>query len=162
MHSRIDYDAVAPELPPLVRSLDDYVRKSGIERSLVNLVKLRASLLNGCAYCIDMHTKVARSVGETEQRLYGLGAWRETPFYSDRERAALAWTETVTLVSADQVPDTAYAEARGQFSERELVDLTAAIVAINAWNRLAIAFRKVPGSFQLPAGAARAQASESR
>jgi AhpD family alkylhydroperoxidase len=122
-----------------------------LERSLVELVDLRASLINGCAYCADMHTKVARSRGETEQRLYTVSVWRETPFFSDRERAALAWTEAVTLVSVDGVDDEAYARAREQFSEVELVDLTLAIVAINGWNRLAIAFRTVPGTFHIDA-----------
>jgi AhpD family alkylhydroperoxidase len=118
-------------------------------------VKLRASLINGCAYCVDMHTKVARSLGETEQRLYGVSVWRETPFYTERERAALAWTEAVTLVSVDHVPDAVYEAARQHFVESELVALTAAIVAINGWNRLAVAFRTVPGTFQPREGDAR-------
>jgi AhpD family alkylhydroperoxidase len=108
-----------------------------------------ASLINGCAYCADMHTKVARSRGETEQRLHAVSLWKETPFYSDRERAALAWTEAVTLISVDHVPDEVYELARQHFTEKELVDLTLAIVAINGWNRLAIAFKTVPGTFQL-------------
>ncbi len=128
--------------------LESYVRNSGLERSLLELVKLRASQINGCAYCIDMHTKDARAAGESEQRLYALSAWRETPFYTDRERAALKWTETVTLISDGHAPDEVYEEARRHFSEQELVDLTLAIVAINGWNRLAISFRAVPGTYQ--------------
>ena len=111
---------------------------------------MRASQINGCAFCIDMHSKDARAEGETEQRLYGLNAWRETPYYSDRERAALEWTEAVTLVSRDQVPDDVYERARGQFSEAELAVLTLAVVSINGWNRIAIAFRAVPGSYSRP------------
>lgn len=139
----------APDgLRPL-EALGAYIRHhSALEPALVELVKLRASQINGCAYCIDMHTKDARVAGETEQRLYGLSAWEETPFFSDRERAALAWTEAVTLISWEHAPEEAYQAARREFSEKELVDLTLAIVAINAWNRLAISFRAVPGSYQ--------------
>ena len=120
----------------------------GLEASLLELVKMRASQINGCAHCLDMHSKDARAAGETEQRLYLLNAWREAPFYSARERAALAWTEALTLVSESQVPDTVYEEARRHFSEQELVDLSLAIVAINGWNRLAIGFRAETGSYQ--------------
>jgi AhpD family alkylhydroperoxidase len=130
-------------------ALERYVHESGLDPKLLELVKLRASLMNGCAYCADMHTKVARSLGESEQRLYEVSLWRETPFYTERERAALAWTEAVTLVSGDHVPDAAYDTARQHFDEKELVALTAAVVAINGWNRLAIGFRTVPGTFQL-------------
>jgi AhpD family alkylhydroperoxidase len=130
-------------------TLEHYVHQSGLDPKLLELVKLRASLLNGCAYCVDMHTKVARSLGETEQRLYEVSLWREAPFYTERERAALAWTEAVTLVSINHVPDDVYETARQHFDEKELIDLTAAIVAINGWNRLAIAFRTVPGTFQI-------------
>jgi AhpD family alkylhydroperoxidase len=119
-----------------------------LEPSLRELVRLRASQINGCAYCIDMHTKDARAAGETEQRLYALTAWRETPFYTERERAALAWTEAVTLISAHHVSDELYDETRRHFGERELVDLTLAVIAINSWNRLAISFRAVPGTYQ--------------
>jgi AhpD family alkylhydroperoxidase len=111
-------------------------------------VKMRASQINGCAFCLDMHSKDARAAGETEQRLYALDAWRETPFFTDRERAALAWTEAVTRVSETHVPDEIYETVRQHFTEKELVDLTLAIVAINGWNRLAISFRSVPGSYQ--------------
>jgi AhpD family alkylhydroperoxidase len=149
MEPRIDYAKATPEVVAAMMGLQQYVHQTGLDRGLLELVRLRASLINGCAYCADMHTKVARSRGENEQRLYALSVWRETPFYSDRERAALAWTEAVTLVSVDQVPDDVYELARQQFSEKELVVLTLAIVAINGWNRLAIAFKTVPGTFQL-------------
>jgi AhpD family alkylhydroperoxidase len=135
--------------------LEQYIRKSGLEAKLLELVRMRASQINGCAYCLDMHSKDARAEGETEQRLYGLSAWRETPYYSDRERVALEWTESVTLVSRDQVPDELYERARRHFSEAELVNLTLAVVTINAWNRLAISFRAVPGSYQRQAQAAK-------
>ncbi len=148
MERRIDYRSVSPDGYRAMHNLDSYARESGLERPLLELVKMRASQLNGCAYCVDMHTKDARALGETEQRLYAVPVWRETPFFSDRERAALAWTEAVTLVSIDQVPDAVYEQARAQFSDRELADLTFAIVAINSWNRLAISFRTVPGTYQ--------------
>ena len=149
MHSRIDYEHLAADLGPVMMGLEQYVHQSGLEPLLIELIKVRASLINGCAYCLDMHTKVARSLGETEQRLYSVGLWREAPFYSDRERVALAWTEAVTLVSMNQVPDDVYELVRKHFTDKELVDLTVAIVAINAWNRFAIAFRTVPGTFEL-------------
>ena len=149
MEPRIDYGKTAPGARKVMLALEEYVHHSGLDPKLLELVKTRASLINGCAYCLDMHTKVARSLGETEQRLYAVSLWKEAPFYSDRERAALAWTEAVTLVSIDQVPDEIYELAREHFTDKELVDLTMAIVAINGWNRLAIAFRTVPGSFQI-------------
>ena len=149
MEPRIDYAKTAPGVRTAMMGLEEYVHRSGLEGPLLELVKLRASLINGCAYCADMHTKVARSLGETEQRLYTVSLWRETPFFSERERAALAWTEAVTRVSVESVPDEVYERARQQFSEKELVDLTLAIVTINGWNRLAVAFRTVPGTFQL-------------
>jgi AhpD family alkylhydroperoxidase len=149
MSPRLDAARIAPGLRTVMRNLENYVHQSGLEATLLELVKLRASLINGCAYCVDMHTKVARSLGETEQRLYAVSVWRETPFYSERERAALAWTEAVTVVSIDQVPDDVYDLARRSFGEKELVDLTAAIIAINGWNRVAVAFRTVPGTFRL-------------
>lgn len=133
------------------------VHTSGLEHSLLELVKTRASILNGCAYCIDMHTKDARAAGETEQRLYGLAAWQETPFYSPRERAALAWTDAVTRVGDTHVPDAVYQGLRAHFSEAEAVALTFAIVAINGWNRLAMSCRSAVGSYQ-PATAAAASA----
>ena len=128
--------------------LEQYARNSGLEHALLELVKTRASQINGCGFCLDMHTKDARAAGETEQRLYTLSAWAETPFFTERERAALAWTEAVTRVAESQVPDAVYAQARRHFSEKELVDLTLAIVAINGWNRLSVAFRTVPGTYQ--------------
>ena len=128
--------------------LEKFARESGLETALLELVRLRASQINVCAYCIDMHTKDARAEGETEQRLYGLSAWRETPFYTPRERAALEWTEAVTEIGNSHAPDELYARMREHFSEDELVKLTMAIIAINGWNRLAIAFRAVPGSYR--------------
>ncbi|HYP14384.1 MAG TPA: carboxymuconolactone decarboxylase family protein [Bryobacteraceae bacterium] len=128
--------------------LEIYVRKSGLESGLLDLVKTRCSQLNGCAYCIDMHTQDARAAGETEQRLYGLNAWRETPYYSDRERAALEWAEALTFISENHVPDSLYESVRQHFSEEELVKLSMAVVTINGWNRLAIASRSVPGSYK--------------
>jgi AhpD family alkylhydroperoxidase len=149
MQKRIDALKVAPGAYRAMSALEGYVRKSSrLEPSLMELVRLRASQINGCAYCIDMHTKDARAAGETEQRLYCLSTWRESPFYSDRERAALAWTEAITLISKDQAPDEVYDEVIQRFSEEELVNLTLAIVAINGWNRLAIGFRAVPGEYQ--------------
>lgn len=148
MTQRIHYSQVAPEGIGSLSSLEKYIHNSGLEPGLIELVKLRASQLNGCAYCIDMHTKDARTSGESEQRLYGVTAWRETPFYTERERAALAWTESVTLIGANGVPDEVYLEAKKYFSDRELVDLTLAVIAINAWNRLSISFRTPPGSYQ--------------
>lgn len=149
MHSqRIKYTEVAPAGYKAMAGLEQYARNSGLEHSLLELVKTRASQINGCAFCLDMHTHDARAAGETEQRLYTLSAWAETPFFTDRERAALAWTETVTRVADTGVPDAVYEQARKQFSEKELVDLTLAIVAINGWNRLAVSFRTVPGSYQ--------------
>jgi AhpD family alkylhydroperoxidase len=128
--------------------LEKYVQRSGLEHSLLHLVKTRASQINRCAYCIDMHTKDARAEGETEQRLYALNAWRETPFFSDRERAALEWTEALTLISENDVPDELYERVRAHFTVHEMVNLTLAVVAINGWNRLAIPFRSVPGTYE--------------
>lgn len=147
MKSRIDYRAAVPEAMRAMLGLENYVRQCGLEGSLLELVKLRASQINGCAYCVDMHTKDARMQGEQEQRLYALVAWEETPFFTERERAALAWTEAVTKIGEGHVPDSVYEHARRHFSEKELVDLTLGIVAINGWNRLAISFRAVPGSY---------------
>jgi AhpD family alkylhydroperoxidase len=131
-------------------ALEMYSKESSIEAPLRELVKMRASQINGCAYCLDMHSKDARAAGETEQRLYVLSAWEEAPFYTDRERAALAWTEAVTLVADGHVPDEVFERARAQFSEQELVDLTLAVVAINGWNRLAISFRSEVGGYRSP------------
>ncbi|MGZ6366928.1 MAG: carboxymuconolactone decarboxylase family protein, partial [Ktedonobacteraceae bacterium] len=138
----------APRGYRAMAALQDYVDDCGLEPLLLELVKMRASQINGCAYCIDMHSKDARAMGESEQRLYELSAWRETPFYTERERAALLWTEELTLISQSHVPDAIYNEVRQHFSEEELVNLTLAIVAINGWNRLAISFRSQPGTYQ--------------
>ena len=148
MPSRLDFSKVSPGGYMAMRHLEAHIRQSGLEPRLVELVKTRASQLNGCAYCIDMHTKDARAHGESEQRLYALPAWRETPFFSARERAALAWTEVVTLVADGPIEEEDYEDVREQFDERSLADLTLAIVAINGWNRLAIAFAAVPGTYQ--------------
>ena len=148
MKERLNYAQVSPEALKAMRELEKYVAASGLERSLYELVKTRASQINGCAYCLDMHTKDARKAGETEQRLYALNAWRETPFYTDRERAALEWTEALTLISENDVPDSLYDGVHKHFDEKEMVALTMAIVAINGWNRLAIGFRTVPGSYK--------------
>jgi AhpD family alkylhydroperoxidase len=147
MEPRIDATKMAPEAQRGLLAVERYLHQCGLEKSLRELVKIRASQINGCAYCIDMHTK-ARAAGETEQRIYMLNAWRESPFYTDRERAALAWVEAVTLVSTSGVPDDVYEEARRHFDEKELVDLTWAAAAINAWNRLAISLRAVPGTYK--------------
>lgn len=146
--SRIDVTKIKPEAYRAVYGVEDYVRRSGLEHSLLELVKLRASYLNGCAYCVDMHTKDARLAGEKEQRLYAVPVWRETPFFTPRERAALAWTEAVTELGREGVPDDLYEHVREHFSEAEVVDLTLAVIAINMWNRLAITFRTEPGSYQ--------------
>jgi len=147
MKPRINYVQVAPDAVKAMRGLEEYVASSGLEKSLYELVKTRASQINGCAFCLDMHTKDARKAGETEQRLYALSAWRETPFYTERERAALEWTEALTLISDTDVPDALYENVRKQFSESEIVASSMAIIAINGWNRLAISFRTVPGSY---------------
>ena len=149
MSQRLDYGAASPAGMKAMLGLQHHVENCGLEHSLLELVKTRASQINGCAYCLAMHTKDARAAGETEQRLYLLNAWRESPFYSERERAALAWTEALTRIAdTHAVSDELYAEARQHFSEKELVDLSWAIIAINAWNRLAIPFRSEPGHYQ--------------
>src|SRR5689334_814258 len=146
--ARLEYTRIAPDAVRAQRGLESYVHGSGLEPSLIELVKLRASYVNGCAFCVDMHTKDARLAGETEQRLFGVPVWRETPYYSPRERAALAWTEAVTRLGEHGVGDELYRETREYFSEQELVNLTIAVIAINSWNRLSIAFKAVPGSYQ--------------
>ena len=148
MEARIVYREVAPGAVQAMLGLERYVRESGLEPALLELVRTRASQLNRCGYCLDMHTKDARAQGESEQRLYALSAWRETPFYTPRERAALAWAEAITLIAEDPCSDGLFAELRSQFTEREIVDLTVAIVAINGWNRLAVGLRTVPGSYR--------------
>lgn len=150
MKERLNYLEASPEGIKVMRGLENYVRQSGLDHRLLELVKIRASQINGCAFCLDMHTKDARRAGETEQRIYALSAWHEAPFYTDRERAALAWTEAVTLVHETRVPNEVYELARQQFDERALVDLTLAVVAINGWNRLSVAFRKESGTYEPP------------
>lgn len=148
MEPRINYAKVTPGVVGAMLGLSHYLRKSGLDESLVNLVCLRASQINGCAYCLDMHWKDLRAAGETEQRLYGLDAWEESPYYSDRERAALAWTDAVTNIREGHVPDEVYDRVRKVFTEKELADLTFAIAAINGWNRLNIAARTVAGTYR--------------
>jgi AhpD family alkylhydroperoxidase len=149
MEPRIDYLQKARGVYEAMLGLEKYLHQSSeIEEPLLDLIKLRASQINGCAYCIDMHWKDLRASGENEQRLYGLEAWEESPYYTERERAALAWTEAVTKIRETHVPDAVYEDARREFSEKELADLTLAVAAINAWNRLAISARTVPGTYQ--------------
>lgn len=150
MQPRLDYATAAPGAYQAMAGIERYVRNCGLEHALLELVKTRASQINRCAYCIDMHSKDARAGGETEQRLYALAAWRETPFFTPRERAALEWTESLTLIAGNDVPDDLYARVREHFSEAEIVNLSLAIIGINGWNRLAIPFRSVPGSYQRP------------
>jgi AhpD family alkylhydroperoxidase len=154
MSTRIDYSKASPAAFRAMFGLERYVRGCGLEAPLLELVKMRVSQINGCAFCLDMHSKDARAAGETEQRLYLLSAWREAPCYTARERAALAWAEALTLVAEGQVPDEVYAQAREHFGEKELVDLSLAVVAINGWNRLAIGFRSEVGAYQPAAHAA--------
>lgn len=149
MQVRFNYVKVAPGAYEAMLGLERYLKSSAIEERLLHLIKLRASQINGCAYCLDMHWRDLQAIGETEQRMYSLDAWRECPYYSDRERAALAWTEAVTLLATSQVPDDVYEQARENFSEEELVNLTYALVAINGANRLNVAFRTVPGTYQV-------------
>lgn len=149
MQERINYAQIAPDGYKAMAGLEAYVRHSGLDHGLLELVKTRVSQINGCAFCIDMHTKDARARGETEQRLYSLTAWRETPFYSTTERAALAWAEALTGIAQGGVPDALREEALRNFSEKELVDLTLAVIAINGWNRLAIPFHMPAGSYQV-------------
>ncbi len=159
MKPRLDKSHVPAAAMAAMAGLERYVRGSGLEPSLLELVRLRASMINGCGYCVDMHTKDARAEGESEQRLYAVSVWRETPFFSERERAALAWTDAVTRISETQdVPDDVYELARQQFSEKELVDLTMAVIAINGWNRLNVSFRAVAGTYE-PAPRAKAAAA---
>ena len=150
MEQRID-PKIAPGIHEAMRGLEKYLSHSSLEQRLIHMIKLRASQINGCAYCIDMHWKDLRAIGETEQRMYGLDAWEESPYYSERERAALAWTEAVTNIRDTHAPDDLYQAVKAQFSEKEVADLTFAIATINAWNRLAIAGRATPGTYQPPA-----------
>jgi AhpD family alkylhydroperoxidase len=148
MQARIDYYKVSPGGYKALLGLDHYLAGSSLEKNLLHLIKLRVSQVNGCAFCLDMHWKDLQAEGESEQRMYSLDAWRETPYYSGRERAALAWAEAVTNITDGHAPDELYEETRRHFSEQELADLTLAVVAINGWNRLSVAFRVVPGTYQ--------------
>ena len=145
---RMNYKRAAPGGVKALLDMERYLDTCGLEQGLMDLVKLRASQINGCAYCIDMHSKDLRANGESEQRLYELDAWQETPFYTERERAALLWTEAVTRVADTHVPDSVYEQVRQQFTETELTNLTLAIGTINVWNRLCISFRTEPGTYQ--------------
>jgi AhpD family alkylhydroperoxidase len=144
MHQRLDAMKISPAAYKAMAGLQAYVDQSGVEKPLMELLKIRASQINGCAYCIAMHTAEARKLGESDERMHLLNAWREAPVFTERERAALAWLEAVTLITEGHVPDQVYDEAQQHFSEKELVELTAQAVAINSWNRIAIAFRATP------------------
>jgi AhpD family alkylhydroperoxidase len=148
MEPRLNYVQVVPDGYKAMSALNRYVEECGLEPLLLELVKVRASQINGCAYCLDMHSKDARALGESEQRIYLLDAWRETDFYSERERAALLWTEELTLISERHAADELYAEVSRHFTDVEMVNLTLAIMTINAWNRLAVGFRSKPGVYQ--------------
>jgi AhpD family alkylhydroperoxidase len=150
MEPRIDFIRLSPEGYKAMLGLEHYLSTSTVEKKLLHLVKLRVSQINGCAFCLDMHWKDLKVEGETDQRMYSLDAWRETSYYTDRERAALAWAEAVTNISDGHAPDELFEEARQYFSEQELADLTLAVAAINGWNRISIAFRVVPGTYQPP------------
>lgn len=149
MEQRFNAFKAAPGGYKAMSGLEEYLHGCGLEPKLLHLVKFRASQINGCAFCLDMHSKDLRAIGEDEQRLYTLEAWRECPWYSDRERAALAWTEALTLVTQGHVPDAVYEEVRKQFNEKEIADLSLAVTTINAWNRLAIASRALPGTYKV-------------
>jgi AhpD family alkylhydroperoxidase len=148
MQSRYNYAKLSPGGYQAMLGLEKYLAQCGLEEDLLHLVKLRASQINGCSFCLDMHWKDLRALGENEQRLYSLDAWRECPYYTERERAALAWTEAVTLITNGHAPDAVYEQAREHLSEKEISDLTFAIATINAWNRIAISNRTIPGSYQ--------------
>ena len=154
MESRFNPYTTSPDAYKAMRGLEEYLRTCGLEESLLHLVKLRASQINGCAYCLDMHWKDLRAIGENEQRLYSLDAWRECPWYTDRERAALAWTDALTLITNGHVSDAVYEQVRPHFTDKELTDLTLAVTTINAWNRISIASRTPPGTYK-PAKAAK-------
>jgi AhpD family alkylhydroperoxidase len=148
MTPRLEYQSFSPDALAALRALERHLASCGLDHKLMHLLKMRASQINGCAYCLDMHSIDARAAGETEQRLYALSAWRETPFFTDRERAALAWIEALTLVATSHVPDEVFAEVRTQFSDQEIVDLTYLAAAINSWNRIAVALRALPGQYR--------------
>lgn len=149
MKARFDYTASAPGAYQAMIGLEKYLHNCGLEASLIHLIKLRASQINGCAYCLDMHAKDLRAIGDTEQRIYTLDAWRECPWYSERERAALAWTEAVTLVTDGHVADDVFEQVRPHFNDKELADLSLVVATINAWNRLSIAARTPPGTYRV-------------
>ena len=151
MEPRIDYLKTARGAYHAMLGIEHYVQQCGLEESLLHLIKLRVSQVNGCAYCIDMHWKDLKAIGESDQRLYGLDAWEESPYYTDRERAAFAWAESVTNIQDGHVPDAVYEHVKNFFNEKELADLTLAVTAINSWNRLSIAARTVPGTYEPPA-----------
>jgi AhpD family alkylhydroperoxidase len=159
MKTRIDRQDVNPAAYRAMLGLEHYLATCGLDKKLLDLIRFRVSQMNGCAYCLDMHWKDLRAEGETEQRIYSLDAWRESPYYSEAERAALAWAEAVTEVTETRVPDAVYEQARRQYDARQLADLTLAVVAINGWNRLNIAFRTTPGTYQVPQPHAAAVAS---
>lgn len=159
MKERLNYVKAAPEVYKTMFGVHEYLEKSGLDKKLMDLVYLRASQINRCAFCIDMHTKDLRAMGVSEQDLYMLSAWREWPAYSEKERAALEWTESVTLLTEGFVPDEVYDKVRAQFSEKELTQLTLAVIAINGWNRLNVAFRKPAGAYQPAAAGAVAKAA---
>ena len=148
MEARFNLMKAAPGAYAAMLGLEKYLHECGLEQPLLHLIKLRASQINGCAYCLDMHWKDLLVSGEREQRMYSLDAWRECPYYTERERAALAWTEALTLITVGHAPDAVYEETHAQFSEKELYDLSLAVTTINAWNRLAISSRTVPGGYQ--------------
>jgi AhpD family alkylhydroperoxidase len=152
MQARLDYQKASPNVVKAMMGLEAAIHRTGLEAGLLELVKMRASQINGCAYCLDMHSKDAMARGETARRLFGLDAWRETPYFTARERAALEWTEALTLVAQTHAPDEAFDAVKSQFSEEEIVNLTLAIVTINGWNRFAIGFRAVPGEYVSPYG----------
>ena len=148
MEQRLDFTKASPGAYRAMLGLEAHLRDCGLERRLLDLVRLRASQINGCAFCIDMHWKDLRAQDESEQRLYGLDAWQESPYYSDRERAALLWTEALTLVREDRVPDEVFREVRARFDDKEIADLTLCVAAINPWNRIEISTRAVPGRYR--------------
>src|SRR6195256_6066349 len=154
MEPRLDYRKFSPEPLQAMLAMEKYIAGCGLDHKFVHLLKLRASQINGCAYCIDMHSIDARAAGETEQRLYALDAWRETPFFTDRERAALAWAESITRISETHVPDIVFEEVKRNFSEKEVIDLTIVATVINMWNRIAISTRAVPGRYHPPKSSA--------
>ena len=155
MPQRLPFQSLAPEPYKALMAIENYLHASGLDAKLIHLLKLRASQINGCAFCIDMHSIDARAAGEPEQRLYALDAWRETPFFTDRERAAFEWTEAVTRIAESHAEDESFTRLRDFFSDKEIVDLTWLIAAINTWNRLAISFRLVPGHYHPRSASAR-------